>query len=234
VDLPEDLIAQRPNPDIETTIRAIRKDVYHLTREKDHTTRWGYARVLIAQLEHLLESPAFLPPLLCDGAVEEADDWLADDLLDGRGLAFLKERPFETPGSPPDRFFIEFNGRLSPFFTKLPAGDEPFMGFPGTWVGVHQVAHTTPTPTSRRLTEALGLERLAQLIPGRLPPYESRGHRLLVDPKGYERRREAVPPSLLLCVVPESGAAYQIADELSEAVRIRLVVTTRARFIDNH
>jgi hypothetical protein len=234
VDLPEDLLKPRSNPEIDTTIRAIRKDVYHLTREKDHTARWGYARVLIAQLEHLLESSAFLPPLLCDGLVEEPDDWLADGLLKGRGLAFLKERPFETSGPSSDRFFIEFNGRLSPLFSNLPADDGPFMGFAGPWVHVHQLLHTTGTVTLRRLTEAESLERVTALIPGRLPGHDRSGYRLVLDPKGYERRRGAVPPSLVLCALPELASATRLADELSETLRIRLVVTAQVRLIDNH
>lgn len=234
MNLPEDLLAPRPNPDIDTTIRAIRKDVHRLTRETDHTARRGYAHVLIAQLEHLLESSAFLPPLLTDGVVDEADDWLADGLITGRGLEFLKERPFDTSKAWPDRFFIEFNGRLSRLFTNLPADDGPFMGFAGPWIHVHQVVHTTATLTSRRLTEAAGVERVAQLVPGRLAGEQPGGLRLLVDPKGYERRRGAVPPRLVLCAVPELDAGVRIAEELSEALRIRLLVVKEVRLIDNH
>ncbi len=234
MDLPDDLLAPRPNPDIETAIRAIRADVRRLAEETDHVARRGYARVLIEQLTFLAESPETLPPLLAEGVVEDADDWLGEDLLQGRALRSLNERPFATPGKTPDRFFIEFNGRLSSLFTDLPEDDGPFMGFAGPWVFVHRVAHTTAPATSRHLTSSEGLGRAAQLINADACAPRSQGYRLFVDPRGYLRPRGAVPPSLVLGTIEGLSAACRAADELSQALRIRLVVATTVRLIDNH
>lgn len=234
MELPEDLLLPRPNLDIDTTIRAIRKDVRFLAKEKDPAARRGCALVLIAQLNHLVESPALLKPLLSEGLADEADDWLCDEVLAGRGLHLLPERPFENPGAAPDRFFIEFNGRLSPLFTNLPEGEAPFMGFPGHFVYVYRLDDTTSTLTSRHFTESEGLVRVAQLVLGRREGHHPGGPHLLVDPRGYARRRGAVPDSLVLCAAPELNTALRTADDLAEALHIRLLVATRVRFIDNH
>jgi hypothetical protein len=234
VELPPDLTSPRPNLEIGITIRAIQSDVRHMAKEKDPVARRGYAYVLIAHLEHLVASPDPLPPLLREGTVDNPDDWLADDALPAGGRSHRAARPFENPDASAGHYFVEFNGRLSALFADLPADDRPFMGFPGPWVFVHRLAHTTKTPTSRSLDGAAGLARVAELIQAAPDGPRSKDARLLIDPRGYSRSRGAVPGSLVIGTVADLTAAIAGADELSAALGIRLVVTTTARLIDNH
>jgi hypothetical protein len=231
VELPADLLEPRRNDDVETTIRAIRTDVAFLTREKNHAARRGCAYVLIEHLNHLVESPEFLPPLVAEGTVPDGDYWLADDVLTSRGLLPRGERPFDLGAS---GFFVEFLGRLSPLFAELPPDDVPFYGFPGTTVSVHRLEHTTATITSRHLTESEAMARLAQLVGVPQQSHSAAGHRLFCDPRGYGPRRGAWQDSLEIGSAPDRGPAVAAADELSAALGIRLVVATRERFVDNH
>lgn len=234
VKLPDDLLLPQPNPDIEPTLLAIQDDVAALLSEKDSTTRRGYARVLIAQLEHLDECEDPLPAVLREGRIEEPDDWLPADLVAVRGLKGLSERPFDRSGSGRAQYFIEFNGRLSRFFTDLPEDDGPFLGFAGPWVFVHRLEHTTATETARYVAGTQAFARVSELAALDPDGPRSPGCRLMIDPAGYSRSRGAVPSSLVLGTTPDRSKAVAAADELSEALGIRLLVATPARLIDNH
>lgn len=231
MELPEDLFQPRRNEDVETTIRAIRKDVAFLARAKDHAARRGAAYVLIAHLEHLVESPEFLSPLLAEGAVEPEGCWLPEDVVTARGLHLSGGRPFDAGGH---GFFVEFLGRLSPLFDPLPPGPTSFDGFPGTSVSVLRLDHTTPTATTRHLTERSALARVAEAAGLVAAPPTARRPRLYCDPRGYAARGAAVQDSLEIGAAADVASAVATADELSAALGIRLVVATVERFVDNH
>lgn len=196
--------------------------------------RRGYAHVLIEQLSHLVECPDPLPPLLREGTVDDPDDWLSNDVFPEGDLKVLADRPFGDPGRSADRYFLEFNGRLSALFADLPADAGPFMGFPGPWVFVHRLVHTTQTRTSRNLAGAEGLARVAQLIQVSPDGPRARDARILIDPRGYTRSRGAVPGSLVVGTKADAEEAIALADQASAALGIRLAVTKIARLIDNH
>jgi hypothetical protein len=231
LNLPAELFEPRRNDDIADTIRAIRREVALLARERSHAARRGYAYVLIEQLNHLLESAEFRPPLVTEGAVEDGDYWLEEKVLEGCGLPFLGPRPFDAGGS---GYFIEFLGRLSPLFATLPPDDAPFYDFPGTSVAVFRLDHTTTAITARHLTERDAAARLAQLAKLQRPVYGPDLPSLFFDPRGYGPRGGAVQDSLELGSSGDLAAAIAAADALSAAVRIRLIVATRVRHIDNH
>jgi hypothetical protein len=232
--LPDDLISPQANPDIEVTLRAIRDDVDFLLSEKDPTTRRGCAMVLIAHLEHLVESEDPLPPGLMEGVVDVPADWLGGDLLGGRGLKGLSDRPFSRAVSSTDSYFIEFNGRLSRLFTDLPSDDRPFTGYAGPWVFVHRAEHVTATPTTFHLRGSEAFARVSGLLALHPGPPGSTGCRLMLDPRGYSRSRGAVPASLVLGAMEDLERARAAADELSAALGIRLLVATEVLRIDNH
>ena len=128
----------RPNLEIPTILRCIRKDSKALFAENDFTTRRGYAAVLIAHLESLMEQPEFLPPVLQDGSAKHDSAILFPKFSGLNAPPFVDISPFDDAAIDQEYYFY-LSERLISGLYRGPAVSPHLLG---GWT----IAGTTTVP----------------------------------------------------------------------------------------
>ena len=211
----------RPNPEIRDIVRAMESNWKCLKAEKHYSTRRGFALILQALIEDLLEEPEFLYDLVPGPSSGGRHLYKPAEEKPGEP-AFLDETPFDQTGLETGRyFFFTSTGVLTPLFVNLEYDPYYPLTLPGTWIYRLEKRYVTPGQTRMRLTSEQALDRCR-------PRMKKAGreagevHHILGDPQGYEAGHSV--PSF--AITNNLNQALRTADRLASWLEIRVLVGT--------